>query len=115
MAITKTYFMLMAQDMDRAVRFYQSAFGLELRSTSPDWSELSFGDATVALHYGGTGEVRDTGLGFETDDATGACSAVVAGGGTVVAEPAERGGEGIVLATVQDTEGNRLSISQTVA
>lgn len=112
MAVTKSYFMVMAADMERAVRFYREAFGLKVRSTSPSWSELAFGDAVVALHGGGTAEPRDTGLGFEVDDIEGACRTVAAHGGLVVRAPEVRPGEGIKLATVADTEGNRLFLSQ---
>ena len=112
MAVTKPYFMVMAADMDRAVRFYCDAFGLKPRFTSPAWSELAFGDAVVALHGGGTTEPRDTGLGFEVDDIDAACRTVTAHGGSVVRAPEVRPGEGIRLATVADTEGNRLSLSQ---
>ncbi len=114
MAINRIYFMLMAQDMDRAVGFYRDAFGLQPRLITPDWSELGFGDAVVALHGGGSGEPTDTGLGFDTDDVEAACAAVVAAGGSVVGPPVARQGEGIILAMVRDTEGNRLSIAQPV-
>lgn len=112
MAVTKPYFMVMAADMERAVRFYREAFGLTVRFTSPGWSELAFGDAVVALHGGGTSEPRDTGLGFEVDDIDAACRAVTTHGGAVVRAPENRPGEGITLATVADTEGNRLFLSQ---
>jgi len=100
--------------MDRAVRFYQVAFGMEPRFTTPEWSELAFGDAIVALHGGGSGEPADTGLGFDVDDAGAACRAVVEAGGTVIKPPEDRGAERIFLALVQDPEGNRFSISQPV-
>ena len=114
MTIKKVYFMLYANDMDRAVAFYTQAFGLTPRVTSPGWSELAWGDATLALHAGGSADTTVTGLGFDTDDAKATCAAVLAAGGSVLEEPAARGGEGILLATVQDTEGNRFSISQSV-
>ena len=49
MKITKTYFMLYATDMGRAVAFYRDAFGLAVRMETPYWSELTWGDATIAL------------------------------------------------------------------
>jgi predicted enzyme related to lactoylglutathione lyase len=113
MTVLKTYFMLMAADMDRAVRFYKDAFGLTESFTSPEWSELQAGGATVALHGGGTGEHQQTGLGFDVDDIDAACEAVVAAGGTITVPPRERAGEGIKLADVVDTEGNGFSISQS--
>ena len=53
MQITKTYFMVPVQEMQRAVEFYRDALGLELRFASSDWTELAWRDATIALHRGG--------------------------------------------------------------
>jgi len=113
--ISKTYFMLMVSDMDRAVAFYRDTIGLPLAFQSPDWSELPCGSAAVvALHGGGTGESVSTGLGFETDDLDSACASVEAGGGAVSVPAVERPAEGIRLAECSDTEGNRFSLAQPV-
>jgi lactoylglutathione lyase len=115
MKVRKTYFMLMVQDMDRATAFYRDVFELSVRFVSPEWSELSWGDATVAFHGGRQdGERRTTGLGFEVDDLEAACAAVEAAGGTVVMRPSDRPGESIRLADVADPEGNVLSVAQTI-
>lgn len=111
MKVTKTYFMLMVADMDRAVRFYHDVFGLPIRMQSPDWSELGSADGVVALHGGAKREPRDTGLGFDVDDLEAACAAVTRGGGTVVRPPQTRPGEPIRLATVEDSEQNRLTLA----
>ncbi len=37
-------------DMDRAVRFYGSTLGLEVRSTSEDWSEIDAGGLMIGLN-----------------------------------------------------------------
>jgi predicted enzyme related to lactoylglutathione lyase len=113
--ISKTYFMLLVSDMDRAVAFYRDTVGLSLAFQSPDWSELPCGaGAVVALHGGGAGESVATGLGFETDDLDAACAAVEEGGGEVISPPVERTGEGIRLAQCADTEGNRFTLAQPV-
>ena len=114
MKIEKVYYMLMAEDMDRAVGFYRDAVGLEVRSTSPGWSELTFGDATVALHVGGTGEQTKTGLGFVVSDIAAACREATDGGAKVLSGPEERRGEPIKLASLVDTEGNEFSLTQYV-
>ena len=112
MKVTKTYFMLMVADMDRAVRFYKDAFGLSEVFTSPEWSELLVGGTTVALHGGRKGEPVETGLGFEVDDLAAAVAAVETAGGSIVKPPEERPGEPIRLAIAQDTEGNRFSVAE---
>ena len=98
--------------MDRAIQFYRDTIGLVVKVSSPYWSELSFGTAVVALHGGGTGEFRPTGLSFTVDDLEHACAAVIAGGGSVRNGPEDRGDEGIYLADLTDTEGNGFMMSQ---
>jgi|TARA_B100000809_G_scaffold245549_1_gene272633 catechol 2,3-dioxygenase-like lactoylglutathione lyase family enzyme len=48
MRIESLKYMLMVQDMDRAVAFYRDVVGLKVNSQSPMWSELAHGDAVVA-------------------------------------------------------------------
>jgi len=112
MKVQKTYFMLMAADVARGASFYRKAFGLEPRYESPQWTELAQDGSTVALHGGGSGAERDTGLGFYVDDIEAACASVAAAGGRITKPPERRPGEGITLATAVDTEGNRFSIAQ---
>ncbi len=114
MNIQHVYFMLMAQEMDRAVDFYRDALGLEVRLRSGGWSELGWGDAILALHAGGDGQYRATGLGFGVSDVSEACARVNAQGGRIVSPPEERAGEGIILAQAADPEGNGFSLSQRV-
>ena len=107
-----TKFMLSAQDMDRAVAFYRDVIGLDLTLSSPWWSELNFGTAIIALHGGGSGEFRRTGLSFTVEDIDAACEAVTQGGGRVRSGPEDRGDEGIYLAELTDPEGNGFMMSQ---
>ena len=107
--------MLLVADMERAVRFYTEALGGELAVSSPEWSEVNVAGATVALHAGGAGADTPTGLGFEVDDIDGAVSAVVAAGGHVIGEPRERPQERIRLAEVADSEGNWITVAQTLS
>jgi predicted enzyme related to lactoylglutathione lyase len=115
MKLTKVYMMLMVADMGRAVAFYRDTFGLQPTMQTPFWSELAFGDAVVALHSGGSGTGRETGLGLEVDDLDAACAAVRTNGGQVVREPQDRPEERIRLATMADTEGNQFSLGQALA
>lgn len=115
MRVQKTYFMLMAQDMDRALAFYEGALGLQRTLASPYWSELLSGAAVVALHGGGDGQRQRTGLGFEVDDLEAACASVRAHGGHIEKEPEARPGEPIRLAEARDPEGNVFSLAQHVA
>lgn len=107
-------YLLMVQEMERAIAFYRDALGLAVRSESPRWTELAFGDAVVALHGGGTGARSRTGLSVQVSDLAAACHAVAAAGGEVVREPEARPGEPIRLAAVVDTEGNELMLTERV-
>ena len=104
--------MLMAQDMDRAIAFYTDVVGLEVKYRSPDWTELAYGNAVVALHGGGDGNFKGAGLGFTVADVKAACQEVTTGGGTVWSGPSERPGEPIILAMLADTEGNGFELAQ---
>ena len=107
-----TKFLISAANMERAVKFYRDVIGLDVRTSSPGWSELTVGTAVVALHGGGTGEFRRTGLSFTVDDINRACEAVVHGGGSVRSDPEDRNEEGIYLAELTDTEGNGFMMSR---
>jgi predicted enzyme related to lactoylglutathione lyase len=112
MALIKVYCMLWVAETTRAARFYKEVFGLDEAYTSPDWTELRFGDAVIALHSRGEVPRQHTGLGFQVSDIDATVAALKAAGGTVVAGPTERPEEGIRLADCADPDGNRFSVSQ---
>ena len=115
MRLNKVYFMLWVADMDRAARFYKQVFGLDEAYRSPEWTELRFGDAVVALHSRRAHlPHQHTGLGFEVDDVGEASRAVTAAGGEIVAGPIIRPDEGIVVADCADPDGNRFSLAQSL-
>lgn len=110
MKTTKILYMLWTNDMDRAVTFYRDVFGLNVHTQSPNWSELTLGDSTVALHHGTNDSFRMTGLSFEVDDIDEACRAIVSGGGSIVSPPRDGGIPGLRLAEVTDPDGNRIQL-----
>src|ERR1700722_8111604 len=112
MNITKTYFMVPIHDMDRALAFYRDVIGLHAGFSSPNWSELAWRDATIALHPGGTTTDRQGWLGFEVDDLDSALSEIEAAGGR---RDAERNEGGQRLVTVTDSEGNSITLGQQVS
>jgi predicted enzyme related to lactoylglutathione lyase len=114
MHVESVKYMLMAQDMDRAVRFYRDVIGLKVAFESPEWTELTFGNAIVALHGGGTGKYQKTGLSLQVRDIVSACKELEAAGGKIASPPQTRPGEPIKLAEVLDTEGNAFSLTQYV-
>ena len=87
MFVESVKYMLMAQEMDRAVRFYRDVIGLEVKFESREWTELAFGNAIIALHGGGAGKYQKTGLSFQVRDIATACKEIEAGGGKIAMSP----------------------------
>lgn len=114
MTLRKIKTLILAQNMDRAVAFYQGVFGMECSLNTPHWSEVTFGGSIIGIHGGGDGTRNQTDLSFEVDNIVAACRIIREHGGRILGEPDKRPGEPIVLATFQDTEGNVLMLTQYV-
>ena len=107
-------YILAARNMARAVAFYRDAIGFTEDFTSPDWSELRWGDATLGLHGGGDGSLQQTGLSIQYEDVGQAYSRALEFGATGIREPERREGEPIILASIADPEGNVIMLTQYV-
>jgi predicted enzyme related to lactoylglutathione lyase len=114
MKVEKVTYLLMAQDMQRALAFYQNVFGMEANQISPFWSEVTLGGAVLGLHGGGDGSRNTTDLSLQVDNIVAACKIIRQHGGRIMSEPAKRLDEPIVLAVFQDTEGNEVMLTQLV-
>ena len=112
MTVTSVVYMLIAQDMERAVAFWTGSLGLARRHGDENWTELEVAGSTVALHGGHDGSRNATGLSLIVDDIEAAAAGVAETGGQVLQEPRDRPGEPIILANVVDTEGNEFSLTQ---
>ena len=111
MEVTKVLYMLIVSDMAKSVEFYRDVIGLDVQVQSPGWSELTFGNATVALHIGRNEGYRSTGLSFEVSNIEEACDELAAAGGTVILAPYDGGVSGLRLADVADIAGNKFQFS----
>ena len=106
-------YLLDVTDMERAVAFYAKTFGMQVAVQTPEWSELRFGDATVALHGGREpGSMVRTGLSFTVSDLDEAVDLVTRNGGRVLNRPFSPAGEGIRLAAFTDPDNNYFMASQ---
>ena len=112
MKVTAVKYMLMAQNMDRAVEFYTSVFSFTLSFKSEFWTEMTFGDAIIALHGGGDGSLNKTGLSIQTDNIEEFHNNCIDKGATENKAPESRPGEPIVLSEIIDPEGNIISLTE---
>ena len=110
MDIEQVMYILVVEDMDRMADFYENVMGFRQRDRSPRWSEVTFGDFTLALHIGRKGDAKQTGLSFTVNDLDEACKVVEQGGGRVLKTPADGDIPNLRLALVADPEGNPLEL-----
>jgi predicted enzyme related to lactoylglutathione lyase len=105
-------FILMAADMPRAVAFYTSVFGFELRQTSEWWSELTHGDCIIALHGGHDGSRHAADLSLQFESVIDAARRFEKAGGRILSFPSLRPGEPLLIGQVRDPEGNEYFITE---
>jgi predicted enzyme related to lactoylglutathione lyase len=110
MAIKLAYAIHFVADMDRAVAFYRDTIGLELKFSSPEWSEFATGPTTLALHPASAqNPAGTTHVGFHSDDIAGAHRSLSGAGVRFTRQPTPE--HGITLAEFVDSEGARVSLS----
>jgi predicted enzyme related to lactoylglutathione lyase len=110
MAVKLGYAIHFVADMDRAVAFYRDTVGLEVRFSSPEWSEFATGTTTLALHPASAeNPAGTTHLGLHADDLAGVHRALTAAGVRFSRSPTPE--HGITLAEFVDSEGARVSLS----
>lgn len=108
--------MLLIQDMDRAISFYERAFGFVTFQKSPFWSNLDCGQGKIALcSFGNKTELKETSLIIEVDNHKEAVERITANGGQVlkVADPYE--GAPVYNVIFIDTENNQVVATEVVA
>lgn len=111
MTVFAAYTLVFVRDMARAVAFYRDALGLAVRITTPAWSELEIGGATIALHSGREGGERETPLGFKVLNIDAVVNAVVAAGGFIHSPKTQAQGEPAIV-KAGDPEGNIFFLSE---
>ena len=108
----KVKYMLMAQNMKRAVYFYTKVLGFELSFESEFWTELRFEDSTVALHGGWNGGRYPTGLSIQYLSVDKIYREVIEWGARKVQEPQSSPGEPVKIAKIRDPEGNEIMLTE---
>ena len=108
--------MLLVQDMDRAINFYEKTFGFKVLQKSAFWSNLDCGHGKIALcTFGNKTELKETTLIIEVDDYKSSIDTIKKNGGQVlkVGEPYE--GAPVYNVMMVDTENNQVVASQMVS
>ena len=108
--------MLLVQDMDRGIEFYEKTFGFTTLQKSAFWSNLDCGHGKIALcSFGNKTELKETTLIIEVDDHKEAVEKIKANGGQVlgVADPYE--GAPVYNVMFIDTENNKVVASEVVS
>lgn len=111
MRVEKLKYIIWAQDLPRAVRFYREVFEAEVVRESAVMAELVVAGSTIGVHSGGEGKRTWTGLAFQMPDLHGACAALKSAGGSVLREPVDTAEEAAHLAMCADPEGNEIMLT----
>jgi len=114
MKVTAVKIMLLAEDMERALSFYETVFGFERRFVSEHWSELAYGDCIIAFHSGGDGSASRTPFSIQVEDIQTLGERMNKHGGKLIVAPAQRPYEPIIYSEIADTENNIVMVTQYV-
>ncbi len=107
--------MLLVQDMDRAINFYEKTFGFKVLQRSGFWSNLDCRKGKIALcSYGNKTELKETTLIIEVDSHTEAVKQINENGGKVVKIGEPYDGAPVYNVVFVDTENNQVVASETV-
>ncbi len=112
MHVEKLKYLIWAQDMARAVRFYREVFDAEIVRQNDVMAELSIAGSTLGIHRGGEGKRTWTGLTFQVSDLFAGCDTLRAAGGSVLRPPEDTPEEPAHLAMCADPEGNEFMLTR---
>ena len=112
MNVERVKYVIWANDMNRALKFYESVFGCDIIKRSEVISEVVVAGVPIGIHGGGEGSVTWTGITFQIADVVQGASEVKAAGGHLTKEPEEEDGEPPHLAMCRDTEGNEFMLTR---
>ena len=112
MHVEKVKYIIWAQEMDRAVRFYCEVFDAQIVRRSDVIAEVVVADSTIGIHCGGEGKRTWTGLSFQIGDLFAACDLLRDAGGLVLRELKDTPDEPAHLAMCADPDGNEIMLTR---
>lgn len=113
MKVLKVKYAIWVQDMERALKFYQSLFGGEVTLRTDVWSEISICGAIIGIHSDGDGERTWTGMSFQLDDLREGIEKLKQCGGCLTREPVDTEEDPLHLAMCIDLDGNEFMMTQS--
>ena len=114
------YVNIFVSDLDRAVEFYQTKLGFELKFQDADHGYASFQTGPISLGLAVAGDDqpellgRHTGVGVVVDDLEAEHKRLVGLGATFAMSP-ERQPWGGFMALLEDPDGNKLYLDEVAA
>ena len=112
MIVERVKYTIWAADRDRAIAFYQKAFGTEIAKHNDFISEITVAGASISIHGGGEGKRTWTGLTFQVADIVAGAAEVLAAGGQLTRDPQPEDNEPPHLAMCIDPEGNEFMLTR---
>ena len=112
MNVESVKYVIWANDMDRALNFYETVFNGEIIKQSETISEVVVAGVSIGIHGGGEGNITWTGITFQVANVIQGSSEVKAAGGMLIKEPQEENGEPPHLAICRDPEGNEFMLTR---
>ena len=110
-AVSETFLGISVCNMERAAAFYVKALGATVAFGSPGWSSLKIAGVRIGLALVPKSEGSRVGLHFAVSDLATACAEVERAGGRIIKASVEVA-PGVVVAEVEDTEGNGFVLTQ---
>ena len=114
MRVAETFFSVSVKDMQRAIAFYREALGATVMFESPGWTSLRVAGVRLGLALVPDHVPTRVGLHFAAADLDGGRSDVERAGGRIVS-PITEVAPGVLLADVEDTEGNTFTLTRASA
>ena len=112
MKVLKVKYAIWAQDMERALSFYESLFDGAITLRTETWSEVDVCGAIIGIHADGEGKRTWTGLSFQLDDLREGIEKMIQCGGELTREPVDTEEDPLHLAMCVDPDGNEFMMTQ---
>lgn len=114
MKVLETFLSVNVADMKRACAFYEKALGAEVAYATAQWTSIRIAGVRVGLALDAAHVPGRTGLHFAVRDLAAACVDIERAGGRVIAAEVTVA-PGVVLADVEDSEGNGFALTRAAA